>query len=1083
MNDNTEISRKQTIINEAQESSGGSSTKLNLMNRIHTAVNVTPHEKVPSLINTLIDGKYRVTDVLLEKQTGEANLYIAEDEEKNIFMVKHYRRKNAVKEEVIKKLSVIDSPYIARIVSYGTIEGFQYVVMPYYHGNSLDKIIHSGVTLSEEEIRTVILPPLNEAVRTVHEAGIIHKDIKPANIILSRDGTGLTLIDFGISSDTDGQTAVVTHTGNTPFYAAPETYTGLFLSESDYYSLGISIYEMVTGKIPFQSDSADPEVIARFAQIQKIPYPDGVPESLRNLIDGLTYKDISNRHDPSNPNRRWGYEEISRWLKREPVAVPGSHADPNRDSEDNDERNGFRVPYVFKGRRISGNHELVISLLGDWNGGIKEFRRGVLTRHYETNGMTEEAEKCRAADRLMAEYDQNGTGKNIDTVYFELMYSLDRSVTDLYWKEFYFEGLQDYGNALIKAIYSTPEEATYEKIRLIGRKSFTTLRDTGTPSMLYSFTRNDTLRFSDADRRLIDTARTLVENDILKFFLENSEDEKQKIYIELVDTVKKAMLAEPFSGDYSTELRLALRLGHLIGGNRSFCIGPLLFESLDFFEQVFRELKKKDIVSYINFMRISRSDTDEVQKFLSAEDCRRFRDCLLPEKGCIILRDDSLLFRSSAELFRYADELWSEGQLAEFYDLVTEVRRSYADSDLEKTLQNDSPEEFQIIRRNFDNMLKIDNLYYRNSKDFIEQITEITGNSTRLNEYFEQHKTPLKKLFRFIEGKSSPTLEKFLADTFDFRSTSVQGTPEVGGTVRFGSYYQECPAEKLLYGLRCFIWRLDRINRMLSDSIVDFTSSMGHEARGLTPPGRMYDRYTDTLIRMRIIRRGQVITQFALGLLCLISELSILYILILAVMIIVITAIIVLLCIPRLILWITAEIIRLSGHRTPIEWLVASIDEHGALLISEKALDARCFCADPKRQADWTHSELCSWCNTSFYNTAFSETEKTEIVTVEIQSSGNILENKVFIPNEVQYLKYLCLNRSQDTPRQGMYEGLPTLRTRRLLGIRPQDEYCAWLLRNCTPGRNVKAVESDGTVGRRGFVTVMPVRVAVYISY
>ena len=650
MNDNTEISRKQTIINEAQESSGGSSTKLNLMNRIHTAVNVTPHEKVPSLINTLIDGKYRVTDVLLEKQTGEANLYIAEDEEKNIFMVKHYRRKNAVKEEVIKKLSAIDSPYIARIVSYGTIEGFQYVVMPYYHGNSLDKIIHSGVTLSEEEIRTVILPPLNEAVRTVHEAGIIHKDIKPANIILSRDGTGLTLIDFGISSDTDGQTAVVTHTGNTPFYAAPETYTGLFLSESDYYSLGISIYEMVTGKIPFQSDSADPEVIARFAQIQKIPYPDGVPESLRNLIDGLTYKDISNRHDPSNPNRRWGYEEISRWLKREPVAVPGSHADPNRDSEDSDERNGFRVPYVFKGRRISGNHELVISLLGDWNGGIKEFRRGVLTRHYETNGMTEEAEKCRAADRLMAEYDQNGTGKNIDTVYFELMYSLDRSVTYLYWKEFYFEGLQDYGNALIKAIYSTPEEATYEKIRLIGRKSFNTLRDTGTPSMLYSFTRDDTLRFSDADRRLIDTARTLVENDILKFFLENSEDEKQKIYIELVDTVKKAMLAEPFSGDYSTELRLALRLGHLIGGNRSFCIGPLLFESLDFFEQVFRELKEKDIVSYINFMRISRSDTDEVQKFLSAEDCRRFRDCLLPEKGCIILRDDSLLFRSSAEL-------------------------------------------------------------------------------------------------------------------------------------------------------------------------------------------------------------------------------------------------------------------------------------------------------------------------------------------------------------------------------------------------------------------------------------------------
>ena len=91
-----------------------------------------------------------------------------------------------------------------------------------------------------------IIPNINEGLHAIHEAGIIHKDLKPSNIMLNSDGETVSIIDFGISSIiADGNTVLVTKTGMTPEYSAPETFKNLFLRESDYYSFGITLFELL----------------------------------------------------------------------------------------------------------------------------------------------------------------------------------------------------------------------------------------------------------------------------------------------------------------------------------------------------------------------------------------------------------------------------------------------------------------------------------------------------------------------------------------------------------------------------------------------------------------------------------------------------------------------------------------------------------------------------------------------------------------------------------------------------------------------------------------------------------------------
>ena len=97
-------------------------------------------------------------------------------------------------------------------------------VLPYYKNGSLQ-----GRKFSLDELKKTIIPCINEALHVLHQNDIIHKDLKPSNIMLLDDNKRVAIIDFGISSVVEqGNTVLVTKTGMTPEYSAPETFRDLF---------------------------------------------------------------------------------------------------------------------------------------------------------------------------------------------------------------------------------------------------------------------------------------------------------------------------------------------------------------------------------------------------------------------------------------------------------------------------------------------------------------------------------------------------------------------------------------------------------------------------------------------------------------------------------------------------------------------------------------------------------------------------------------------------------------------------------------------------------------------------------------
>ena len=331
MADKTQINRNlnnsnATVLNRGiapnQKQPVGNSTVLN------------PHVMAAGAITagTVLCGKYRVVQQM-SVTTGEADLYICQYQNQK-YVAKIYRRTVAIKPEVSNQLKLLDSPYVAKLYETSQHKGLLVEILPYYSRGSLQ-----GKTFSYDQLRNHIIPCLNEGLKVLHNANIIHKDLKPSNIMVTDDQSAVAIIDFGISSITEsGNTVIVTQTGMTPEYSAPETFKGLYSSNADYYSLGITLYELFCGKTPYNNMTA--EEIEQYIAIQRIPFPKTMPVELQELIKALTYYDISNRRDKNNPNRRWGYEEVRKWLAGIKQTIPGEGVD----------RRNVK-PYFFAGRR------------------------------------------------------------------------------------------------------------------------------------------------------------------------------------------------------------------------------------------------------------------------------------------------------------------------------------------------------------------------------------------------------------------------------------------------------------------------------------------------------------------------------------------------------------------------------------------------------------------------------------------------------------------------------------------------------------------------------------------------------------
>ncbi len=402
-------------------------------------------QKLPDITGHTL-GEFLV-DSRLDIVSGEADIYLCSGTGSHAgkkFLLKYYRRENAVKPDVLEKLKGVNSPFVAPVEGFGEYQGHQYVVRPYYEMSALSELLAEGTRFSEEELKTLIIPSIIEGLKAVHDAGILHKDLKPANLIPDDAGEHIVLIDFGISTDTGKNTFVVTQTGMTPLYAAPEAMQGIFHRETDYYALGITVFELFTGFTPFQNPGLSPEDVARLAAISKIEFPEGFPEDLKKLVLGLTYKDISHRNEKDNPNRRWGYDEVRRWINGEDVSMPvGSGSDASG------QKPKF-LPYSFDGVKHENMESLVKAMLKDPSSGIREAGRGILTHHFSIFAPDLERICREAEESLQKNTDESASHQ----VFYCLMYRLCPELKTIFCGGREFGSLTELSESAIQAAIS-----------------------------------------------------------------------------------------------------------------------------------------------------------------------------------------------------------------------------------------------------------------------------------------------------------------------------------------------------------------------------------------------------------------------------------------------------------------------------------------------------------------------------------------------------------------------------------------------------------------------------------------------------
>jgi serine/threonine protein kinase len=194
-------------------------------------------------------------------------------------------------EREAKALARLTHPNIVRVTDFGEHDGKPYLVMPYLSGGTLKKQL--GKPIEWQEAMRLLLP-IARALDYAHRQNLIHRDVKPSNILITADGEPM-LTDFGIAKVLDlEETADLTGTGmgiGTPEYMAPEQWTGKTSSQSDLYSLGVILYEMITGRKPYTAET--PAAILLKQATEPLPRPSGIVNGLPDKVEKILIKALA----------------------------------------------------------------------------------------------------------------------------------------------------------------------------------------------------------------------------------------------------------------------------------------------------------------------------------------------------------------------------------------------------------------------------------------------------------------------------------------------------------------------------------------------------------------------------------------------------------------------------------------------------------------------------------------------------------------------------------------------------------------------------------------------------------------------
>ena len=253
----------------------------------------------------LINDRYEIIRSIGE--CGMANVYLAQDTilDRKV-AVKILRGDLAEDEKFVRRFqreaisaSSLNDPNIVEVYDVGEDDGKYFIVMEYVQGLTLKQLIKKRGSLTLPEVVDIMLQ-LTSAVAHAHESYIIHRDIKPQNVIILEDGR-VKIMDFGIAVALNaGEFTQTNSVMGTVYYIPPEQANGGAATiKSDIYSLGILMYELVTGHVPFKGDN--PVEVAIKHMNEPIPsiceYDPEMPQSIENIILRASAKNPRNRYE------------------------------------------------------------------------------------------------------------------------------------------------------------------------------------------------------------------------------------------------------------------------------------------------------------------------------------------------------------------------------------------------------------------------------------------------------------------------------------------------------------------------------------------------------------------------------------------------------------------------------------------------------------------------------------------------------------------------------------------------------------------------------------------------------------------
>jgi len=287
-----------------------------------------------------INGRYQIIKTIGEG--GMANVYLAQDTilDRNV-AVKVLRGDLAEDEKFIRRFqrealsaSKLIHPNIVEMYDVGEEDGSYYIVMEYIDGKTLKSLVKRRGALTLPEVID-IMTQLLSAIMCAHDSYIIHRDIKPQNVLILDDGS-VKITDFGIAVALNSNELTQTNSVmGSVHYLPPEQANGSGSTiKSDIYSLGILMYELLTGRVPFRGENAVEIAIKQMRE--PIPsvceFNPDIPQSIENIILRACAKNPKNRYDSANEM----YSDLKNALtedalKQNKITYKYSEADPDDD--------------------------------------------------------------------------------------------------------------------------------------------------------------------------------------------------------------------------------------------------------------------------------------------------------------------------------------------------------------------------------------------------------------------------------------------------------------------------------------------------------------------------------------------------------------------------------------------------------------------------------------------------------------------------------------------------------------------------------------------------------------------------------